>query len=88
MANTYTSLLLSYDTARRFVGDFSSSDHDTTKYVFIGNSNAYANSDTEIPNIEDTVSDERAIWDNMFAARKITGNDGIVTGKQIGRAHV
>ena len=75
MANTYTSLLLSYDTARRFVEDFSSSDHDTTKYVFIGNSNAYANSDTEIPDIEDTVSDERTVWDNMFAARKITGND-------------
>lgn len=75
MANTYTSLSLSYDTARRFVEDFSAEDHDQTKYVFIGNSNQYANSDTTIPDVVDAIATEKTIWDSMFAAKRITGND-------------
>lgn len=75
MANTYTSLLLSYDTARRFVEDFSSEEHNQTKYIFIGNSVVYANSDTTIPDVIDSVATEKQIWDSMFAAKRVTGND-------------
>lgn len=75
MANTFTSLLLSYDTAKRFMEDFSSNDHLNAKYVFIGNSNIYANSDTTIPDIGDTVAAAKTVWDNMYAAKRVTGND-------------
>lgn len=43
-------------------------------YVFIGNHLAYANEDNP-PIINDTVFDEKTAWDNMIAAKKITGND-------------
>ncbi len=75
MANSYTSLKLSYDTAKRFVDDFHNANNAPVKYVFIGNSNAYANSDTTIPDIADNLRDEKSIWDTMFAAKRITGND-------------
>lgn len=75
MANNYVSLKLSYDTAYRFVEDFSSTDHSSLKYVFIGNSNQYANSDNTIPDISDTPKDEKSIWNTMFAAKRTTGND-------------
>ena len=75
MANNYTSLKLSYDAAYRFREDFSSSDHKSIKYVFIGNSNAYANSDFDIPDIQDSVADEKTVWDNMYAGKRVTGND-------------
>ena len=43
-------------------------------YVFIGNHLPYANEN--IPNsIVDSVNDEKLAWDNMIAAKKITGND-------------
>jgi hypothetical protein len=43
-------------------------------YVFIGNHLPYANEN--IPNsIVDSVNDEKLSWDNMIAAKKITGND-------------
>lgn len=75
MANNYTSLKLAYDTAYRFREDFSSVDHKSIKYVFIGNSNQYANSDFDIPEINDTVADEKTVWDTMFVAKRVTGND-------------
>jgi hypothetical protein len=75
MANNYTSLKLAYDTAYRFREDFSSVDHKSIKYVFIGNSNSYANSDFDIPEIQDSVADEKTVWDTMFAAKRVTGND-------------
>lgn len=76
MANNYTSLKLSYDTAYRFIGGFSpiGNDFDQIKYVFLGKSTPYSNE--SVPdNILDSVSDEKSIWDNMFAAKRITGND-------------
>lgn len=43
-------------------------------YVFIGNHLPYANESS--PNsIVDSVNDEKLAWDNMIAAKKITGND-------------
>jgi hypothetical protein len=43
-------------------------------YVFIGNHLAYPNEQNPVP-INDTVYDEKSAWDNMIAAKKITGND-------------
>lgn len=74
MANNYTSIKLSYDSAVRFIDNFSA-DNQSVKYVFIGNSNAYANTDTTIPDIFDTLSGEKIVWNTIFAAKRITGND-------------
>lgn len=43
-------------------------------YVFMGNHLPYPNESVP-PSINDTVFDEKTAWDNMFAAKKITGND-------------
>lgn len=47
----------------------------TIGYVFIGNHIPYANNDANIISLIDSTSDEKTIWDNMYAAKKITGND-------------
>lgn len=76
MANNYTSLKLSYDSAYRFIEGFSPSqtDYDEIKYIFIGKSTAYGNE--SVPDdIIDSVADEKSVWDNMFAAKRVTGND-------------
>lgn len=76
MANTYTSLKLSYDNAYRFIEGFSPSneDFDEIKYVFLGKSTPYSNE--SVPDsIVDSVADEKSVWDNMFAGKRVTGND-------------
>ena len=76
MANTCISAKFSYEKAREFVRELYSTDPEkTVKYIFIGNSIPYQNSDSEIPDIDDTVKDEKSVWDLMFAAKKVTGND-------------
>jgi hypothetical protein len=76
MSHSYTSIKFSYDNANRFVRDVISTSFDKiVKYVFIGNSNAYANSDTEIPELIDNVVEEKKVWDTMFAAKKLSSND-------------
>ena len=43
-------------------------------YVYVGNHLPYANESS--PNsIVDSVNDEKLVWDNMIAAKKVTGND-------------
>jgi len=43
-------------------------------YVYVGNHLPYANE--SIPDsIVDSVNDEKLAWDNMIAAKKVTGND-------------
>jgi hypothetical protein len=73
MATNYTSKKLPLNSAERFKDSFS----DTTpsiEYVFIGGHVAYANEAS--PNsIVETISNEKEVWDNMFAAKKITAND-------------
>jgi hypothetical protein len=43
-------------------------------YVFVGNHLPYANESSPNP-IVDSVNDEKLAWENMIAAKKITGND-------------
>lgn len=76
MANNYISLKHSYDNANRFVKELLSTDNfQTIKYIFMGNSNPYANLDSEIFDVSDTQQVEKSVWDTMFVAKKLTGND-------------
>lgn len=80
MANTYTSYKLSYDNAVRFRDAFSINAASEgyphrPHYVFLGNDIPYANSDTDIPNIQDSADSEKDIWRNMFAAKKVVSAD-------------
>lgn len=43
-------------------------------YVTIGNHVPYANESSPNP-IIDTANEEKLLWDNMFAAKRVTGND-------------
>jgi len=73
MATNYTSKKLSLKNAEQFKESFSEPEP-TVGYVFIGNHVPYANESS--PNsIVDSSFDENSVWDNMFAAKKITGND-------------
>lgn len=74
MANFYTSKKLGFNNAEQFKESFYEPEPATVGYVFIGNHVPYANESS--PNsIVDSVSDEKSVWDNMFAAKRITGND-------------
>ena len=73
MALTYTSEKLSLNNAESFKNSFS----DTTpsiQYIFIGNHTPYSN-ESSPSSIVETDSSEKDIWDNMFAAKKVTAND-------------
>lgn len=73
MATSYTSKKLSFNNAEQFKESFAEP-QPTVGYLFIGNNVPYANEAS--PNsIVDSTSDEKTVWDNMFAAKKITGND-------------
>jgi len=74
MATNYTSKKLSFNNAEQFKESFFEPEPATVGYVFIGNHVPYANESS--PNsIVDSSFDEKSAWDNMFAAKKITGND-------------
>ena len=74
MSNTYTSKKLAFNNAEQFKESFYEPEPTTIGYVFLGNSIGYTNEDTP-DEIADTVYDEKDIWQNMFAAKKVTGND-------------
>ncbi len=65
---------LSFHNAEQFKEGFFEANTPTVAYVFIGNHVPYANEASPDP-IVDTVSTEKSVWDNMFAAKKVTGND-------------
>ena len=74
MPTFYTSKKLSFNNAEQFKESFFEPEPATVGYVFIGNHVPYANEAS--PNsIVDSTSDEKTVWDNMFAAKRITGND-------------
>jgi hypothetical protein len=74
MTTQYTSKKLSFNNAEQFKESFYEPEPATVGYVFIGNHVPYSN-EASIPAIVDSTFDEKATWDNMFAAKKITGND-------------
>ena len=73
MALNYTSEKLSLDNAERFKDSFSETDP-SIQYVFIGNHTPYSN-ESSPPSIIETISSEKTVWDNMFAAKRVTAND-------------
>ena len=74
MATNYTSKKLSFNNAEQFKESFSEPEPATVGYVFIGNHIPYAN-ESSPDSIVDSTFDEKSAWDNMFAAKRITGND-------------
>jgi len=71
--SSYTSKKLAFNTAEQFKESFFEFTP-TIGYVFIGNHLPYTNDDV-VENIQDTIADEKTVWNNMYAARKVTGND-------------
>ena len=70
----YTSKKASYTNAKLFKESFYSGSSPNVGYVFIGKNIPYANESS--PDIvSDTVHDEKSFWDNMYAAKRITGSD-------------
>ena len=70
----YTSEKLAFHNAEQFKESFFEPEPTTVGYVFIGNHISWTNDDVA-DNIEDTVKDEKSVWDNMYAAKRITGNE-------------
>lgn len=70
---SFTSKKLPFFSAAQFKESLSESDP-AINYVFIGNHIPYAN-EASPDIISDTVAAEKTVWDNMYAAKRITGND-------------
>ena len=73
MATSFKSKILAFNTAEQFKESFSEYTP-TVGYVFLGNHLPYSNDDVIDP-IQDTVADAKSVWDNMYAAKKVTGYD-------------
>lgn len=72
--SAYTSKKLAFNNAEQFKESFFEPEPTTVGYIFLANHVAWDNEDAP-PTITDTVSNEKDFWDNMFAAKKISGND-------------
>lgn len=70
----YTSKKLAFNNAEQFKESFFEPEPATLGYVYLANHIEWTNEDSP-DEIFDTVADEKTIWDNMFAAKKISGND-------------
>jgi len=73
MTTTVTTKKLAFNAAEQFKESFTEASP-TIGYVFVGNHLAYAN-ESSPDSIVDTIVDEKDTWDNMIAAKRITGND-------------
>ena len=71
--SSYTSKKLRFNTAEQFKEAFSETDA-SVGYVFISKHLPWAN-EASPDIISDTTSTGRFIWNNMIAAKKVTGND-------------
>ena len=74
MATKYTSKKIAFNNAEQFRESFYEPEPATVGYVFIGRSNQWSN-ESSPDSIVDSVLDEKKVWDNIFAAKKITGSD-------------
>lgn len=72
MANNYTSLKLSYANAYTVKSKFTDESPENVIYVFVGNSMPQSN-EAAIPSISETTSNEKHVWDGIFAAKLVTG---------------
>lgn len=74
MANYYTSRKIKTNTAKNFKDILSAGENSLVGYVYIGKSTEYPDENV-IPEITDTVSNEKLIWDTMLAGKKIVSGD-------------
>jgi hypothetical protein len=66
---------LSYNNAKLWRNSvYNSGNTDPVLYVFVGNHVPYAN-ESSPDSLVDTISTEKDIWDNVYAAKKVTAND-------------
>jgi hypothetical protein len=72
--SSYLYKKFSYNNAEQFKEAFYEPEPATVGYVFIGKNTPYAN-DASPDVITDSAYDEKSIWDNMIAAKRVTGND-------------
>lgn len=59
---------------KKFKDSFVSANNESVAYVFIGNSQEYANVEI-IPDAYDTDQYARSVWDNMISAKKLISSD-------------
>ena len=72
--SNYTSKKISFNTAEQFKESFFEPEPATLGYIFLGNHVAWPDEGSP-PTTLDTVSNEKSIWDNMYAGKRITGSD-------------
>lgn len=64
---------IAFNSAEQFKESFSEASP-TIAYICLGNHVAYAN-ESSPDSIVETIASEKSVWDNIFAAKRITGND-------------
>jgi hypothetical protein len=74
MSTKYVSRKSKVISSKRFRDAFAGSDSRKVGYVFIGKNTEYEN-ESQVPGIEDTVVDEKKVWDTMIAAKKVVPGD-------------
>lgn len=74
MSSSYTSYKLRFRAAEQFKEAFAEAETPFVGYITIGKHIPYAN-EANPDIIVDTISEEKHIWDNMIAGKKVTGND-------------
>ena len=66
---------LSYNNAKIWRNSvYNSGTTDPVLYIFIGNNVPYAN-ESSPDSLVDTISTEKDVWNNIYAAKKVTAND-------------
>lgn len=71
---SYVSKKLAFNNAEQFKESFYEPEPTTIGYVFIGKHTAWTNEDVA-ESVADTTYSEKDLWDNMYAAKKITGRE-------------
>jgi hypothetical protein len=74
MPTKYVSLKSKVISAKRFRDAFSAEQERKVGYIFLGKNTPYPN-ESVIPELFDTVSGEKTIWDTMIAAKKVIPGD-------------
>jgi hypothetical protein len=74
MSTKYVSRKSKVISAKRFRDAFSGSQNRKVGYIFLGKNTEYPNENV-VPEIFDTVSEEKKVWDTMIAAKKIIPGD-------------
>ena len=72
--SAYTSKKLAFNNAEQFKESFYEPEPATLGYIFLANHVAWPNEDAP-PETTDTVYNEKTIWENIYAGKRITGND-------------